>query len=551
MLENSWKNRANPPNPGKPATIKSPSACFNNVTNLSFSRPLNKQTPDQTKSPVSPDTNRAKSAQFQSAGSHGWLPLFSIDPRSLALFRIALGALLLTDLAMRATDLTAMYSDEGMFPRMEILRLSSSIWNWSFHYASGSTSFQGLLFGLAGLLALSLMVGFQTRLATIGSWLMLVSLHNRTPPVLSGADTLLRALLFWAMFLPLGQVWSLDARRKGTKNLHPILSVASAAILLQVAASYFFSAIFKTNPDWLTGRAISGILAHDTFASAHAAFWLKWPALLKISTWGVLASEWLGPLLLLSPFRTEATRLVVIALLSAMHLAIFLWMEVGFFPFISMIGLCLFLPNTFWESRLISRFFQSPETHAATQNVPNHSSGGLAWQGLCALAAVYVLAVNINGLPSHPLAPLHPEKWRPFTMALGLGQRWAMFQAIPSNDGWYVARARLRDGSEIDLLRGGAPLDWNRPAFPSGIYPNDRWRKIFREISYYDEQGFQLLRPAVARFLVRRWDDSNKPEKQVSKFELVFCAESKAGFSKNSAASVVRQRHLRMDLEEM
>lgn len=40
--------------------------------------------------------------------------LFGIDPRSLALFRMAMGALLLTDLAIRATDLKVMYTDDEM-----------------------------------------------------------------------------------------------------------------------------------------------------------------------------------------------------------------------------------------------------------------------------------------------------------------------------------------------------------------------------------------------------------------------------------------------------
>jgi hypothetical protein len=498
---------------------------------------------------ISSMNSAPKSANLKTASPGPASHLLSIDPRSLALFRICLSVLILADLATRAGDLSAMYTDEGMFPRMEILRFSRSIWNWSFHFASGSIGFQGLLFAFAAVLAIALMVGFETRLAAVASWLMLVSLHNRTPPILSGADNLLRVLLFWAMFLPLGQVWSLDARRHGTRSLRPSLSIASAAILFQLTAVYFFSAIFKTNPDWLSGRAISGILAHDSFASAHAAALLNWPALLKIMTWSVLILEWIGPLLLLSPFRTEISRLVMIALLSALHLGIHLWMEVDLFPFVSTVGLVLFLPRQVWESKLIARFFRSADTQNGIQVARQRSFAYNAAQAFCAVAAIYVLAVNISQLPTRPLAPLRPERWRPFAIGLGLGQRWGMFQAVPSNDGWYVARAQLRDGSEVDLLRNGAPLDWKRPPFPAGIYPNFRWRKIFREISYSDEQGFQLFRPSVASFLVRRWDRANPPEKQVSEFELVFCAEVKADSSKNPTASIVRQRHLRMDLD--
>src|SRR5689334_7578495 len=51
-----------------------------------------------------------------------WRNAFGIDARSLALFRLALGALLLVDLAVRATDLNVMYTDDGMFSRAEICR---------------------------------------------------------------------------------------------------------------------------------------------------------------------------------------------------------------------------------------------------------------------------------------------------------------------------------------------------------------------------------------------------------------------------------------------
>ena len=42
--------------------------------------------------------------------------VFGLDVRSLAALRIALGALLLIDLSVRASDFTAMYADEGIAP---------------------------------------------------------------------------------------------------------------------------------------------------------------------------------------------------------------------------------------------------------------------------------------------------------------------------------------------------------------------------------------------------------------------------------------------------
>lgn len=200
--------------------------------------------------------------------------LLVIDGRSLALFRMAMAVLLLVDLAIRATDLNAMYTDAGMFPR-GLIHDHYTSWHWSFHFGSGTWTGQAILFVIAAGLALALLVGFETRAASVGSWLMLISIHHRVPPILSGADILFRMLLFWAMFLPLERMWSLDRaleKRHGTAGMGGdgprVLSVASAAILLQIGLMYLFSAMFKSNPVWFRGETIAGILAHDFYASS-------------------------------------------------------------------------------------------------------------------------------------------------------------------------------------------------------------------------------------------------------------------------------------------
>jgi hypothetical protein len=130
--------------------------------------------------------------------------LFGIDRRSLTAFRLGLGALLLADLAYRALDFQAHYTDLGVLPRALYLEIFSEVEiSWSLHLVLGSAPYTALLFGVAGVAALALLLGVHTRWAALGSWVLLVSLHNRQPLVLSGSDTVLRMLLFWSIFLPL------------------------------------------------------------------------------------------------------------------------------------------------------------------------------------------------------------------------------------------------------------------------------------------------------------------------------------------------------------
>jgi hypothetical protein len=481
--------------------------------------------------------------------------VFGIDPRSLALFRIWMGAALLVDLSIRATDLGTMYTDGGMFPRATISHHYSTIWDWSFHFGSGAWPYQAFLFGLAAVLAVALLVGFETRLATVGSWLMLISVHHRVPPILSGADVLMRMLIFWAMFLPLGKAWSLDnwLKRSGPDNAGvaanaPVLSVGSAAILLQMALMYFFSAIFKSNASWVHGQVVAGALAHDFFGSALAPHLLGFPVLLTLITWGTLILEWAAPVLLFFPKGTARLRLWLICALAAMHLGIALSLEVDFFSPVSLAGLSLFLPAEFWSSRLPGRFFPRTEREVRTEIGPQIESRTwtFAVDGLCLLFLFYVIGNNINGLPGHPLTAEPPARKGFFSTAFGLGQKWSMFDDVPTKNGWYVAEAKLRDGTQVDLLRRGSALDWNKPSFPAGMYPNFRWRKCFREMAYTDQIGYQVFRAPVAEFLCRDWNAGNAPERQVFEFDLIYCNEGDTGGAA-SPQVVIREQLLHLD----
>jgi len=145
--------------------------------------------------------------------------MFSLDLRSLALFRVLIGLILLFDLYERFGlglffinnngGLHAHYTSFGLLPvvvSMEELHSAS----FSLHFASGTFGFQFVLFGLHSLFAMGLLIGFRTRLSSVACWLLTTSMHNRNVWINNGGDDLLRLSLFWAMFLPLDARYSLD-----------------------------------------------------------------------------------------------------------------------------------------------------------------------------------------------------------------------------------------------------------------------------------------------------------------------------------------------------
>ncbi|MBL9135205.1 MAG: HTTM domain-containing protein [Verrucomicrobiales bacterium] len=489
-----------------------------------------------------------------------WTQLFGIDVRALAVFRMAMGLLLLVDLGIRSTDLGVMYTDGGMFSRAEICYRVMTPWNWSFHFGGGSLGYQAILFGIAAVLAVALLVGFETRLATIGSWLMLLSLHHRVPPILSGADVLLRMLLFWGMFLPLGQVASLDRWRAlkrgqaGEVTDRPVVSIATVAMLLQMPLMYFLSAIFKTNPVWMSGEVLAGALSHDFYVSRLGTYLLQFPGPLRLLTWATLVLEWVGPVLLFSPWRTGRLRTFFVGCFAALHVGIIVCLEVDLFSFVALTGLTLFLPSEIWRAKRFAGLWRVLGEGPVASPSPTSVSGALpVWsQWGVGMALVYVLLTNVAGLPSRPLGRLAPDQWRFFATALGLGQKWNMFEVVPSKPGWYVARARLTDGSEVDLLRGGVPVDWARPAFPAGIYPNYRWRKVFREMAYEDELGYHAFREPIARYLCRDWNRRHGSDRQVVEFDLVYNMSRVARHDVQQGAQItIRDRLIRWEISRL
>src|SRR5689334_19621469 len=110
--------------------------------------------------------------------------MFSTDLRSLALYRIGLGVVMLADLATRVMDLSVFYTDAGLAPRSLVLSSLPKPYAISIHMISGSLPSQVIIFTLHAAFAILLLVGYRTRLMTILCWFFTMSLDNRTQVVL-------------------------------------------------------------------------------------------------------------------------------------------------------------------------------------------------------------------------------------------------------------------------------------------------------------------------------------------------------------------------------
>ncbi|MBK0404790.1 HTTM domain-containing protein [Adhaeribacter sp. BT258] len=467
---------------------------------------------------------------------------FTLDLRALALFRIGLGALLLIDLYTRATDLEAHYANSGVLPLPALFQFHWNPYFFSFHTGSGLWQVQALFFVLAAAFAFCLLLGFKTRLATVLSWALLVSLHNRNPLILQGGDDLVRMLLFWSIFLPLGRFYSLDALKTCIPEIKTYFSAATVAIILQIFLLYFCTALLKSAPEWhREGTAIYYALSLDQILLPGGRLIYPYYDLLKAMTFGVYYTELLLPFLLLIPFYNSFFRMVVITALAMLHLGISLTLFVGLFYLINLVSLLALIPTRpmdWLENKLFPPVFNA--CHKAVHFCSNWPYP-FSWQSevrfyspiwfqktvrygkelLVSFLLIYTICWNLANTPERFFS--FPEDLRGLGFWLRVDQNWGMFSpAVFKDDGWYILEGVTNSDQKIDLNRNGKPVTYQKPAAVVSLFKNDRWRKYSENYLFVDNSW---MRPFYCNYLMRIWNEQNGMENQVKSLDVIYMKE--------------------------
>lgn len=458
--------------------------------------------------------------------------LFGIDPRSLAALRVGLALMLLADAYVRFSELDAMYADTGLLSIEGSQKILRESWCWSLNYLNGSPEFQGALLAVAAVAATALLVGWQTWWATLVCWVLLASVHVRMPLTPNGGDQLLRLMLFWSLFVPLGRVWSLDAAlRREQPSLVRVVSPGTAALMIQLTLIYLFTALFKSNEDWFSGKALYYAYSLDWSARPWGTYMLEFPELLKVLTWATLGLEWGMAVLVWSPWQTYRLRFLAIAAFVVLHLVIHVTMTVGLFSAISIAAWAVFLPREFWECRPLAWLTAKLAAcwpHREPGKSPEPAAPNRIWlgayrlaQGLCLAMIFYVIGVNIISylVSNYDTFPASVLRLGQLTATL---QKWDMFGRVTRSDGWFAARARLRDGEVVDVLRGGAPYSKEKPERVSAIFPTQHWRYYFHIIS---QPLWREQRQSAAEYMVRSWNKRHGDKQQIVLLELMYFHE--------------------------
>lgn len=273
---------------------------------------------------------------------------FGLDLRSLAFGRIALALVILYDLCDRVADLSAHYSDLGLYP-VELAKKVNTVWMLSIHSIDGSYGYQLSIFMIAFISAFMLLVGYKTKWVTPICWFLLMSVQNRNPIICYGADSVLRMAIFWGMFLPWGKRYAIDALSVAKSEIpKKVAHIGSMAYILQIFFIYFFTAILKDGDPWRTDfTAVYYAMSLDELKTDFTDLLYPHYELMKGLTIATLIYELLGAFLIFMP--NWRIRLFGIIGFVLMQIGFWLFLRLGIFPITNICVLIALIPGECWD----------------------------------------------------------------------------------------------------------------------------------------------------------------------------------------------------------
>lgn len=453
----------------------------------------------------------------------------SIDPRSIAVFRIGLALVVLIDLALRSRYLKAFYTDSGVLTLSRLFADYSDV--YSVHAVFGTAEAQALLFLITGVLAILLLIGFYPRLCALGTFLLIYSLHARNPMILSSGDTLIRILLLWAVFLPLGAYWKVG--KHGGEKKRSIYTPVTAFVLIQVFLVYFVNLFHKLkSSEWMAGNAVETVFSLGQFtyligpifseaSQILAAFNYIWIGLLIVTTFLILSRNWI--------------RVLVTTFLILIHLMMFLTLKLGIFPLVSIVSLTLFYPTSFWnffESKVRlnllkgEKIFPKAERSIRLKEVLKAVKAKFSIFSCPAkvskylsklIDCFYVIILRVAPILLFIGVLMSVSSSLDFISVSGsaesaieivdVDQSWRMFAPDPiSTEAWYVTNGTLENGSNLDVFHG-QEVNFSRPNRIDKTLPAWRWRKYLGNVRTADNENHYSY---FLYHLCHKWNSNHK-----------------------------------------
>ena len=452
---------------------------------------------------------------------------YNLDQRSLSLFRVLFGLSLFYDLLGRFKEAPYFYSDSGMVS----LSLWDKLWGnkstWSIHLIDNDFALNSLLI-FQILLSLLIIIGLWSRLASLLSFFLFLSLNFRNPLLHYGGDKLVPLILICLVFLPIFH----NSRNKGKFSY--LSSIACLLITVQISVLYFVSGASKLPHEaWINGEAFSIIFSMNNLVLPAASLFSQFGSLLTLLSWVTPWFEMISAVMLLTPivvFKGWIRGIGLWALLLT-NFFIYLTLDVGFFMHYTTATLCAFIPSSHWRVYLTTKFHRKFFSKVCEviltakkkiwqfidiRLVISRSlkkSLHLVLSAAIIIYASFIIYTGLESLKFWERVDYPPTVWK-VIRGLNNYQNWGLFSFLSPKQTWFVAKAKLKDGTWVDILQNGKPPSWDKQSSPNYLFSeNSKWRLIIRKSYTFPKS--KELKQAISSALVQRWNRTHPPEKEI------------------------------------
>lgn len=374
-----------------------------------------------------------------------------------------------------------------------------------------------ILLSIQVLLAAMLVVGYRTKIASVGSWVLYLSLTLRNTWLNFILDRYFHYLLFYSVFLPLDATWAIDAKRKNNEaNNHSLKTlVTPATIALKMLVTWiYWDAGYGKFTDPLQGWTFHAepLPALDTYVRhtvvARLMYGLLGPTGLRYMTPTVVYAEmFCAPVALIGSFLGNKSMVYgVVVLMCSIHVGIAATMRnTILLSSVACVPWCIFLPSGVGADLGLSYFFSSTCGSQGVETETREKSSIYFFKkhGISAL----VIGIFISGSVWFETLSTQCNQSMEHIWSTLLHNRWNVFVGAEEYVTWEIAPGRLLDGSIVDVWSKSNEVSWEMPGAGAPCTSTaraGRWRSFPYLAGLDGEDGETLW-----AYLCKQWDEEN------------------------------------------
>jgi hypothetical protein len=498
----------------------------------------------------------------------------TVDTRTLGVFRIGFGLVLLLDLLRRWSEVSFWYVNSGLLPNHTLLWRPPAGHQFSLFFTVSTPGEAHVAMALCALVYLMFIVGLRTRWMQLFVVLARVSLNTRLAVLENGGDMVMDLLCLFTLALPLGARFSLDAVGRSLRGeaakaeeeaaRQPAVSIAMLGLILQFAAVYLFNASSKVGVAWRDGSAVHFALHQDKLVTV-IGVWMREnlsTSIIRVLSRSTLVIEWMAFCCIITPVYVKQARALAICLLPPLHLGFALALNLGGFTPAMLAFYPLLLTTEHWawlEQRFGPRIQpRAARVEAAARRLvtraklrfvaPRPPSDIRRTLGEVAVALLMVSitceALNDNVPVPQALRVRQPTWTKAVIEYPRILQGWRMFAPEPPRtDSMVVVEAKTADGRQVDPYNEVA----SEHPYPSGkVVPAHLGQSQFF-VMYSDRipnVGYAAYRQAFTEWLLAYPQRTGRPNDCLLKFEVFFVTDQSPPFGSTQPTPLDRQRFM-------